>query len=148
VTHLFGIEPHEFDLVLSLFYPKNLLQHEPQTLSDWSAILHVTHTYDMPQIHALAISQLEKLASAAEKIDLANKYGVREWLVPAYMELSLRMEGLSVDEEKKVGVEGAMMIADMKQRVEDGVRRFVEAAPKSTLSRSSETSTWGGMYKC
>lgn len=122
---------------------RNLLQHEPQTLADWSAILHVAHTCNMAQIQTLAISQLEKLASAAEKVELANKYGVREWLVPAYIELSLRMEGLSMTEEKKVGVEAAMMITSMKQQVEEGVRRFVDEAraPKMS-SRSADMPPW------
>ncbi|KAF9070142.1 hypothetical protein BDP27DRAFT_1221238, partial [Rhodocollybia butyracea] len=123
---LYGIEPHQFELVLSLFYPKNILEHEPQSLADWSSVLHVAHSYSMGQIRTLAISKLESLTSAAEKIELANKYDVKDWLVSAYLELSLRLEGLSVDEGSKVGHRGATMIANMKQQVVEGIKRFVE----------------------
>ncbi|KIK61092.1 hypothetical protein GYMLUDRAFT_166711, partial [Collybiopsis luxurians FD-317 M1] len=124
--HISGVEPHQFELVLSLFYPRNLLQHDPKTTADWSSVLHVAHTCNMSQIRTLAISQLEDLAEPAEKIELANKYGVREWLFDAYMELSLRMEGLSVQEASKIGPEGTLLIADMKEQVARGVRKFVE----------------------
>jgi len=126
VTRLFGIEPQQFELVLSLFYPKDILEHEPQTTADWCSVLLVACNYSMPQIRTLAISKLEGLSTAAEKIELANKYGIRDWLVPAYLELSLRLEGLSVEEGTKVGVRGATMIANMKQQVAEGVARFVE----------------------
>ncbi|KAF5384501.1 hypothetical protein D9757_006413 [Collybiopsis confluens] len=140
VTHLYDVEPHQFDLVLSLLYPKNLLEHEPKTTSDWSSVLHVAHALTMSQIRALALSHLATLASPADKIELANKYNVREWLFDSYMELSLRMQGLSVEEASKVGVEGTLLITDMKEKVAKGIRKFVDGPPATGMFLSP--SSW------
>ncbi|KAJ4471571.1 hypothetical protein J3R30DRAFT_3299284 [Lentinula aciculospora] len=128
VVKLQGIETHQFDLVLSLFYPKDLLHQEPKSFNDWSDILHVAHTIDMYQIGALAISKINDLGSTVspvDKIDLANKYGIKEWLEPSYMALVGRLDDLTLEEDKKIG-RGAQLIHSCRDAVRGQLQMLIE----------------------
>ncbi|KAJ3996553.1 hypothetical protein F5050DRAFT_1712009 [Lentinula boryana] len=103
---LYGVEPSQFDLVLSLFYPKSLLKHEPESVFEWLDVLHVSSTLHMPEIFSLAVFQLTLLASPVQKIEWGHRYNVKKWLVPAFMELVGRMEDINLEEKKKIGERG------------------------------------------
>ncbi|KAH7871990.1 uncharacterized protein C8R40DRAFT_1267135 [Lentinula edodes] len=125
-----GIECRQFDIVLSLFYPIDLLEPQPKTFADWSDILHVAHTIDIPPVRTLAISKISqlgpKVVPPVDKIVLADKYGIKEWFLPAYMELVGRMEDLSVEECEKLPSGGALLVDTLKDEVKEQIRMLVE----------------------
>ncbi|KAJ3737669.1 hypothetical protein DFJ43DRAFT_987383 [Lentinula guzmanii] len=122
---LYGVEPSQFDLVLSLFYPKSLLKHEPESVYEWLDVLHVSCTLHMPEIFSLAVFQLTLLASPVQKIEWGHRYNVKKWLVPAFMELVGRMEDINLEEKKKIGERGATMIQSLRQEMKGRVESFV-----------------------
>jgi hypothetical protein len=50
-------------------------------------VLKVAHRWGLVGVHALAVKRLHDTTSSVDKIVLANEYGVREWLKPAYLDL-------------------------------------------------------------
>ncbi|KAK7436503.1 hypothetical protein VKT23_019057 [Stygiomarasmius scandens] len=116
----------EFDLLLSVFYPSDFTQYEAQSVADWTSILRLASEFQMKNVRVLAMKQLFPIASAAEKIDLANKYDIKDWLVPAYMELCARTEELTLEEGKKLGVEAVMGVAQLRSQLLANVKTFVE----------------------
>jgi len=101
-------------------------KYEAQSVADWTSILRLASEFQMKNVRALAMKQLFPIASAAEKIDLANKYDIKDWLVPAYMELCTRTEELTMEEGKKLGVEAVIGVAQLRSQLLANVKTFVE----------------------
>jgi len=124
--HLPDVDPKGFELILSIFYPQDYLRCEAETVDDWSAVLAAATKYQMKKIRALAIEKLGSIASAVDKVALGKEYGVKEWLVPAYTELCMRFEPLTLDESKKLGLDTVVKIAEMKHEIMENLRKFVD----------------------
>lgn len=124
--YLPDVEPRGFELILSIFYPKDYLRCEAETVDDWGAILAAATKYQMKKIRALAIDKLGSIASAVDKVELGKEYGVKEWLVPAYTELCMRFEPLTLNESKKLGLETVVKIAEMKYEIMENLKKFVD----------------------
>jgi hypothetical protein len=82
--------------------------------------------FEMPKIRALAMDRLSALATPAERIGVANKFNITEWLAPAYSELCMRYEPLSVEEGNKIGVEGVVRITAMKRVMEENLKALID----------------------
>ncbi|KAK7436502.1 hypothetical protein VKT23_019056, partial [Stygiomarasmius scandens] len=119
-------EPREFDLLLSIFYPSDFTRHEPQTVAEWTCVLKLASELQMKHIRVLAVNQLSSITSAAERIELANKYGIKDWLVPAFMELCARTEELTLEEGKKMGIEAVIGVAQLRSQLLANVKSLVE----------------------
>lgn len=52
-----------------------------------------------------------------ERIVLARQYDIRHWLVPALNELAKRIQPLSPEEGTKLGLETALKLASVRERV-------------------------------
>lgn len=68
-------------------------------------------------MRALAITKLESVATPVDRIVLANKYHIDNWLVPAYVELARRVPSLTLEENTKLGMAIATLLADIRVTV-------------------------------
>lgn len=88
----------------------------------------------MKQIHDLSLQKIESLAGPADRIALAQEVGChgKEWLVPAFTELCMRMEDLTIEEGKKIGVENFFRVQTMRKEMQDKIKDMVssEVLPK------------------
>ncbi|KAJ3559669.1 hypothetical protein NM688_g194 [Phlebia brevispora] len=114
------VGPNDFDKLLSLFYPLDVIKGDLESFEDWVAVLRVSSRLDFQRHRELAITKLSSFALPADKIQLSKQFDVDQWLGPAYKALCLRDQPLTVDEAYKIGLEDAVKIA----AVRDGLAKF------------------------
>ncbi|KIY48026.1 hypothetical protein FISHEDRAFT_44045 [Fistulina hepatica ATCC 64428] len=120
-----NITPDEFAKFNWVFYnPKYSLYNRP--VEDWTVILSLAHRWGFPEVHALAVRELEKLEFPdLDRIVVYHKYDVdRRLLVTRYAALCEREEPLTVEEGARLGMETAMTIAQGRE-----IARAIPATP-------------------
>lgn len=96
---------------------RDVISGDLQTINDWIAVLKVASRLDFVSHRELAITRLVALASPVERIKLAKEYDIASWLGPAYKELCLRAQPLTVDEGSKLGLEDVVKISAVRDFV-------------------------------
>ncbi|KAK0486386.1 hypothetical protein IW261DRAFT_1455237 [Armillaria novae-zelandiae] len=116
------VDQQAFELVLSLFYPRDCFSgHDIQSESDWHKVLIFACRYKMTVIRDMALTKVPSLDPIVLKAELAAKYGLKDWLVPAYTDLCIKdlttRKGWSADEGRKIGLDGLLALVDLKQDI-------------------------------
>ncbi|KAK0212317.1 hypothetical protein DFS33DRAFT_1269129 [Desarmillaria ectypa] len=96
----------------------------------------------MTVVRDMALTKLPTL-DLIEKAELATKYGLKDWLAPVYVGLCMKdltsRNGWSAEEEKKIGLGGLLVLADVKRDIleyleecldRDKVLKTVEKKPE------------------
>ncbi|KAK0459263.1 uncharacterized protein EV420DRAFT_1539194 [Desarmillaria tabescens] len=127
---LTSVDKEAFELVLSLFYPKDCFSgHDIQSESDWRKVLVFACRYNMKVIRNMALTKVPTL-DPIEKAHLATKYGLKDWLVPAYVDLCMKdltsRSGWSVEEGMKIGLEGLLALADVKRDILKNLEEYLD----------------------
>jgi hypothetical protein len=131
-----GITPYDFELLLSIFYPRTYGSLEIQTVENWSLVLKAASALNMREIRKLAIKQLSIIASPVDRIMLAREHGVDRWLIPAFKELcTTRSRPLSDVEGRKLGVEGLIKLANMKYELQEYTTEYLDSAKVDQMVR-------------
>ncbi len=155
-----GIEAKDFDRLLSILYPKcvnvsfkivcpsliprrNFRTCEIETKEEWISVLSLATRWDFTSIRELALSRLHSNSftasaqlnlSPADRIVLGLRFDVSEWLLPAYSELCMRTEALTLEEGEILGMQNVINIAQARQAIRypsnlnrsfDGVQNLV-----------------------
>ncbi|KAF8910872.1 hypothetical protein CPB85DRAFT_1221146 [Mucidula mucida] len=138
-----GIEAKDFDRLLSILYPKNFRTCEIETKEEWISVLSLATRWDFTSIRELALSRLHPNSftasaqlnlSPADRIVLGLRFDVSEWLLPAYSELCMRTEALTLEEGEILGMQNVINIAQARQAIRypsnlnrsfDGVQNLV-----------------------
>ncbi|PBK73909.1 hypothetical protein ARMSODRAFT_1014240 [Armillaria solidipes] len=126
------IDKSAFELILSLFYPKDCFSgHDIQSESDWHKVLVFACRYKMTVIRDMALTKIPTL-DPIEKAELATKYELKDWLVPAYVDLCVKdltsHNRWSAEEGKKIGLEGILALADVKRDILDHLEDHLDKA--------------------
>ncbi|KAI0783098.1 hypothetical protein C8Q75DRAFT_475439 [Abortiporus biennis] len=107
----------DFARLLSLFYPKDVKNGDLSTVEEWTSVLAVSSRWGFDLHRQLSKERLSQLASPFERILLSRQYDVKEWLVPALLDLSTRDESLTLAEGWKLGMEDVILISDIRQSI-------------------------------
>ena len=93
--------------------------YHPTTAAEWTSILHLSTLWSFADIRALAIESLQTLPMhPVDKVVLSHKYGIRaRWTLDAYVELCERADALSVEEARRLGLETAMRVVQVRERI-------------------------------
>ena len=84
----------------------------------------------MPSIREMALSKVTEL-SAVEKIELATKYNLKEFMLPGFVDLSLEgfaPKPMSKGDGQKIGYEGLLILAEVKREVENNLQAYLDRA--------------------
>ncbi|KAI0778966.1 hypothetical protein BD413DRAFT_442400, partial [Trametes elegans] len=92
------VRADDFARLLYLFYPRDVVSGDLQTVADWTSVLRLAHRYQLDAHRQLAVARLEQLASPIDRILLARQYDIPGWLEQAYFALCVREESLTIDE--------------------------------------------------
>ncbi|KAK0212318.1 hypothetical protein DFS33DRAFT_17294 [Desarmillaria ectypa] len=126
----FDVDRQAFELVLSLFYPRDCFSgHDIQSESDWHKVLIFACRYKMTLIRDMAITKVPSLDPIV-KAELAAKYGLKDWLVPVYTDLCIKdlttRKGWSAEEGKKIGLEGILALLEVKRDITDHLGEYLD----------------------
>jgi hypothetical protein len=105
--------------------PRRFGEYEAKTKDDWKCLLTFANNFSMRVIRDLCIEKLEPMVSGVEKVALAKECGILEWLLPAYMDLCQRMEPLTLEEGKILGVEAMVKIGELRHETQEKLVKFI-----------------------
>ncbi|KAI0694139.1 hypothetical protein BC835DRAFT_1415524 [Cytidiella melzeri] len=112
---LHDVTEHEFRCLLRFFY-ESMYQPPIDCLHDWIALLSISTRYVFDKTRDLAITEISKqLADPVQKITLANKYNIPQWLPPAFLELCKRDEPIADAEAETLGLFAVVRIARARE---------------------------------
>ena len=86
---------------------------------DWCNLLSISHRYECEGARERAIKEINKLVtpvSDIDKIAMAEKYGVEEWLLPACVALAERGDPLTYAEADKLGMGMTVLVGEAREK--------------------------------
>ena len=95
-------------------------------------LFSIANRYDFSQVRQYSVRAIEKLRvesgsgmdsvwTAVDRIEMADRFNVDEWLVPAYKELCLRPTSLAVKEGERIGGRKTAIIASVRESVRESM---------------------------
>ncbi|PCH36776.1 hypothetical protein WOLCODRAFT_83062, partial [Wolfiporia cocos MD-104 SS10] len=146
------VTPRELDNLLSALYDG---MHEGgRGLDDWKALLSISSRFVFDKIRERAIDAVRTHVpplDPVERICLAAKHDIPEWLSPAYTELCMRDDPLSDAESDKLGSITAACLARAREQISRTLKRQpMPWRPASTLrwTPARRVSTGCGCKAC
>jgi len=124
-----GVTRYEFMTLLDFFY-KGMHDDFRLSLGKWICILSVSSRYDMDKIRQRAIRQINSHRPRIDPIDkivLAEKHHIPDWLAPAYASLCQRPNPLEEWEAGQLGIGITVKLA----RAREAVRELPHSRPPS-----------------
>ncbi|EPQ53964.1 hypothetical protein GLOTRDRAFT_15187, partial [Gloeophyllum trabeum ATCC 11539] len=106
----------DFERFLGVLYPAAFHQYTASTLEEWTSILALATQWGFDSIRLLAIREVFPLASPLDRIVLAHKFDIKEWLLDAYREVCERQAPLSDEEAERIGAKDTARVARVRER--------------------------------
>ncbi|TFK71236.1 hypothetical protein BDN72DRAFT_877297 [Pluteus cervinus] len=95
----------DFERMVSVLLPSVPGQLELTSIEEWISVLHVAHTWEFPRIKTLALSQIEPIASAVDKVVIGREHDLPRWTAAGCLVLCQRADPISKDEGRRLGVD-------------------------------------------
>jgi hypothetical protein len=89
---------------------------QTRTFEEWSAILDLSTRWGFTSIRDLAIRCI-KHPNPLDRLILARKHAVEEWILPALLELCERPEPLGLEEASLMDFEDVVLVGSVRQTV-------------------------------
>ncbi|KDQ58991.1 hypothetical protein JAAARDRAFT_205981 [Jaapia argillacea MUCL 33604] len=113
--HLDNVTSVDFERFLGVLYPTCFDEHNAKTVEEWSSILTLATQWGFSSIRTLAIRELSGAASPVDKIALAHKFDVPEWLKDAYVDICGRSHTLALEEGERLGLPEVIKISEARE---------------------------------
>ena len=150
----------DFDAFLSILYPpyvclsqqqacidffylslRNFNRLQERSFEEWSSILDLSTRWGFTSICELALRRVEP-PNPLQRLILARKYNIEEWMNPALLELCERQEPLSLEEARLMDFEDVVFVGTVRQTVRSsdlivdgvGIRERIQARRSEKLS--------------
>ena len=84
----------------------------------WISVLKLSTMWEFSGLRKSAIKNLDRGSNLLDPIDkllLAQRYNVKEWIMPALLKLAQRPEPISIKEGHRLGLETALNIAAIRE---------------------------------
>ncbi|KAI0058440.1 hypothetical protein BV25DRAFT_1236557 [Artomyces pyxidatus] len=136
------VQSHEFDAFLAIIYPSDYLTYELTSVDEWTSVLRLATLWGFESIRILAVSRLTPVASAIDKVILAHTYEfLSDWAVPGYVELCARPEQLSLDEARRLGIEDALFVCNMRETMRNSALLCTESEITARITQQLRRET-------
>ncbi|KAI0088338.1 hypothetical protein BDY19DRAFT_994244 [Irpex rosettiformis] len=111
------VTPSEFEALLRFFYEG--MHGLPEDLPFWRDLLSISTRFLFDAVRRRAISELGHCATPVEKIYLAKKYDVPQWLQSSYEELCRRSAPIQLWEAESMGWDTGIQLANAREILRD-----------------------------
>jgi hypothetical protein len=88
---------------------------ERRTFEEWSSILDLSTRWSFTSIRELAIRCM-KSPDPLNRLLMARKHAVEQWILPALLELCERPEPLSLEEARLMDFEDVLLVGSVRQK--------------------------------
>lgn len=86
------------------------------TVQEWSEAFHIATLWGFEQLRAYIIKTTDSIAQdPIDRIQLADKCGLTEWLHPAYAKLCARDSSLTAEDGRKLGFERFAVLSRIRE---------------------------------
>lgn len=110
-------------------------QGKPDDVPFWSDLLSISTRFLFDEVRESAISNLTGLATPVEKIYLAKKYDVPNWLQASYESLCKRPAPIELWEAERMGWDTSVLLAKAREKLRDERLRTPSPPPKHPAPR-------------
>jgi len=125
---------------------RNFDEHD-LSYEQWRSVLHLSSLWGFILLRKLALKSIEP-PNACERLLLARKYDVDDWVLPALSALCERRPPLSLEEARQMSIEDVVIVATVREEVRDNklpvntasISRRIEAAQNRMFARWNEAS--------
>jgi hypothetical protein len=104
---------------------------------DWCNLLSISHRYECESARERSIKEINKLDPPADnivdKIAMAKKFEVEEWLLPACTALVERQDPLTYVEANKLGLDMTVLVSEAREKYIQGLYSSVDQLVKEVL---------------
>ncbi|KAF8515516.1 hypothetical protein BU17DRAFT_51623 [Hysterangium stoloniferum] len=122
-VYLEDITAKDFERLLTVIYPMQRFSRisvddypsASWTSEEWASILHLATKWSMKGLRAMAIKNLNTVASPAVKIRLGRKYGHPTWVSEGFMTLCLHTEPLTVKDGEELEMKDVIECASVRE---------------------------------
>ncbi|KAG6871922.1 hypothetical protein C0995_014836 [Termitomyces sp. Mi166 len=115
VICLHDVSQDDFRTFLKLLYPLSILSTNTFITEEWNVVLKLSTQWKMLDIRNLAIRQLNVAEiDPIDRIVLAQKYCIPQWLTSSLVQLICREDSLSTNEAEKLDLELALKICCLR----------------------------------
>jgi hypothetical protein len=95
----------------------------PETLSDWTDVLHLATKWEFQAARATALRAIKPLASSVDLFIIGRTHGVPNWSRAGLVELLARDEDLTLQEARRMPLEEVLLIASGRRKAWGGLLR-------------------------
>jgi hypothetical protein len=116
---------------------------------EWRSVLHLSSLWGFTSLRKLTLKSIEP-PNACERLLLARKYDVDDWVLPALSALCERKLPLSLEEARQMSIEDVVVVATVREEVRDHkhsanptrilISRRIEAAQDRMFARRHDAS--------
>lgn len=114
------VAAEDFEALLGLLYPPAFGVYDIPVLQ-WCSILSLATKWEFDSIRTLALTQLNTFPSTAiasvDRIILARRLQLPEWILPPFVDLVCRSNTLSLDEARKLSLEDVVTLAMAREEI-------------------------------
>lgn len=117
---LMGVKALDFERLLWVFYPVEFGEYLA-SVNEWCSILQLAHQWEFDAVRRLAVAKLNALPpkdiDAVDRIVLAHRFQLVDWLLAPYVEISVRPEPITLEEGRKLGIDVVVLLAQAREEV-------------------------------
>ncbi|CAE6448705.1 unnamed protein product [Rhizoctonia solani] len=111
-----GVSASDFECLLTLLYERHYTAQHPKL--DASLVVpafRLAHMWNFKELAGYLLPYMKSGLDDVDKIVYAHEFGLKEWIIPAYISLYRRTEPLSSAEAEKIGFKGAMLVFRLRE---------------------------------
>ncbi|KAF8888853.1 hypothetical protein BD779DRAFT_434849 [Infundibulicybe gibba] len=140
---LAGVSCSEFESLLNFFYNGmyySQVSRRPGK-DELILLLSISSRYDFEEVRRHAIhwmGLLEPPIDSVQRLHLANKFDVREWLAKAYRDICQRDAPLTEAEALKIGLKNTVLIAQAREKIRSRPSRDPDRPARASTGNPPE----------
>lgn len=118
-----GINKNDFEQLIRVPLRKYVVGKSPESSfsrDQWISVLDLSTKWEFRALRTAAINHLTTLNGSIDPVDklvMAIKYKITEWMLPTLLKLAQRAEPISVDEGNRMGLETALKLSAVREKV-------------------------------
>ena len=88
--------------------------------AEWMDLLSIANTYGLKRVYRRALAEIEDInvnIDPVERVLLAKKLNVKNWLAPAYVALCIRRDPLNESEAEKLGIQTYVKLMTARESI-------------------------------
>ncbi|KAF7795711.1 hypothetical protein EIP86_006876 [Pleurotus ostreatoroseus] len=140
---LLDVTVQEFEALLRFFY-EGMHNDEPVHVDHWTDLLSISTRFAFDRIRTRAIAEIIRSdTDAVSRISLAQKFDIPSWLPEAYADVVRRIEPLTVEEARAVGLGTAVLLMKAREVARKKCSMGLHKTPAASPITAS--SLWTGV---